>query len=213
MFLRPYPAETFAVERLQQQPMAVGIGPHECGVPLPSIQSLDKVEPCLPAHDQLNRLEFAVQWGHHSHHQIDLTPQQEAQRQPAGVVARGLPRTFDRPFGLRERQFRFIQKGLPCGCQLQWASTTFDEPRTYVVLQVLDLPCKRRLNGVQPLGGSRETAGLRNRHEISQMAKLHRSSAQVARERSTVTAAFPKVPDHIRATQRATPPRAPNEPK
>src|SRR5258708_36011703 len=94
-----------------------------------------------------------------------------------GVGARGLPS----PFGLRERPFRFIQKGLPCGCQLQWTSTTFDAPRTYVALQVLDLPCKRRLTGVQPLGGPRETAGLRNRHEISQMAKLHRSSAQVAR--------------------------------
>jgi hypothetical protein len=47
-----------------------------------------------------------------------------------GVGARGLPSTFDRPFGLRERQSRFIQKGLPCGCQLQWTSTPFDEPRT-----------------------------------------------------------------------------------
>ncbi|MDT7813969.1 MAG: hypothetical protein QOJ42_3885, partial [Acidobacteriaceae bacterium] len=62
--------------------------------------------------------------------QINLTPQQEAQRQPVGVGARGLPSTFDRPFGLRERQSRFIQKGLPCGCQLQWTSTPFDEPRT-----------------------------------------------------------------------------------
>jgi hypothetical protein len=43
-----------------------------------------------------------------------------------GVGARGLPSTF----GLRERQSRFIQKGLPCGCQLQWTSTPFDEPRT-----------------------------------------------------------------------------------
>ncbi len=43
-----------------------------------------------------------------------------------GVGARGLPS----PFGLRERQSRFIQKGLPCGCQLQWTSTPFDEPRT-----------------------------------------------------------------------------------
>jgi hypothetical protein len=58
--------------------------------------------------------------------QINLTPQQEAQRQPVGVGARGLPSTF----GLRERQSRFIQKGLPCGCQLQWTSTPFDEPRT-----------------------------------------------------------------------------------
>src|SRR5258708_38494092 len=43
-----------------------------------------------------------------------------------GVGARGLPS----PFGLRERQSRLIQKGLPCGCQLQWTSTPFDEPRT-----------------------------------------------------------------------------------
>jgi hypothetical protein len=50
-----------------------------------------------------------------------------------GVGARGLPRTFDRPFGLRERQSRFI-KAFPAGVSCNGRPTTFDESRSYVAL-------------------------------------------------------------------------------
>jgi hypothetical protein len=89
-----------------------------------------------------------------------------------------------------------------------------------------DANCQRLL--LQPLPSERLIAALPQNHRLADAESVHlkelkgdpfvrvaqRFAPRVQRyKRSTAAAAFPKLPDHIRATQKANPPRAPNEPK
>jgi len=71
-------------------------------------------------HDQLNRLRFAVHVVITRIIRSNLIPT-GSPRQPAGLW-RWPACTFDQPVGLRERQFRFIQKAF-LGV-ISWTSTT-----------------------------------------------------------------------------------------
>ena len=67
-----------------------------------------------------------------------------------------------------------IKKRTPGRRQRDAARATREERGADFQLEIAQLPAERRLRGVQPLlGGDGETAFLRDRDEISKVAKLH----------------------------------------
>ena len=81
---------------------------------------------------------------------------------------------FHRGVDLRQRQPGMVEKGLPCGGQLDAVNAAGQKLDADLVLQIADMPAERRLRRVQPeLGRERQAAFLDHGHEVTKVPQLH----------------------------------------
>ncbi|GAA3111088.1 hypothetical protein GCM10020001_032040 [Nonomuraea salmonea] len=142
-------------------------------VELPPRQRPDQVTRAALLDQQLDAGVRAVEAGQRVGHQPGAERGRRAQAYPAPAQPRELRHLLPGGVGVGEDAAGQRQQRLASGGQRDVAARPREQPGAEILLQRLDLLAQRRLRDPHALGRLREVTGLRDRHEVRELLKLH----------------------------------------